>query len=52
MAEQLGLMISCGSDFHGPEVKKDIKLGFGLNGNLPTDNEEIVNTLLKALKMI
>lgn len=52
MAEQLGLMISCGSDFHGPEVKKDIKLGFGLNGNLPTDNEDIVNTLLKALKMI
>ena len=52
MAEDLGLMISCGSDFHGPEVKKDIKLGFGLNGNLPTDNEEIVNTLLKALKMI
>jgi len=52
MANELGLMVSCGSDFHGPEVKKDIKLGFGLCGNLPTDNEEIVNPILKALKMI
>ena len=52
MAKELGLMISCGSDFHGPEIKKDVKLGYGNNENLPTDNEEIVNEILKALKMI
>ncbi|MBO7133947.1 MAG: PHP domain-containing protein [Bacteroidales bacterium] len=52
MAKELGLMISCGSDFHGPEIKSNIKLGQGINGNLPTDNEEIVNGILKALKMI
>ena len=52
MAEELGLMISCGSDFHGPEVKKDIKLGLGINDNLPTDNDEIANTILKALNMV
>ena len=51
MANELGLMISCGSDFHGPEVKKDVKLGTGINRNLPTDNEEIIAPLLKALKM-
>lgn len=51
MAKELDLMISCGSDFHGPEVKKDVKLGTGINGNLPTYNEEIIAPLLKALNM-
>lgn len=51
MANELGLMISCGSDFHGPEVKKDVKLGTGINWNLPTDNEEIIAPILKALNM-
>ena len=51
MANELGIMISCGSDFHGPEVKKDVKLGTGINGNLPTDNEEIIAPLLKALNI-
>ncbi len=51
IAKELGLMISCGSDFHGPEVKKDVKLGTGNNENLPTDNEEIIAPLLKALNM-
>ena len=50
IANELGLLISCGSDFHGPKVKKDIKLGYG-NNNLPTDNEELIAPLLKALKM-
>gem|GEM_PF-5278906 len=43
-------MISCGSDFHGLEIKKEITLGYG-NNNIPTDNEEIIIPLLKALKM-
>lgn len=51
MAKELGLMISCGSDFHGPEVKKDVKLGLGVNCNLPTDNEALIAPLLKALNM-
>ena len=51
MANELGLMISCGSDFHGIEIKKDVKLGFGVNENLPTDNEELIVPLLKALNM-
>lgn len=51
MAKELGLMISCGSDFHGIEIKKDVKLGFGVNENLPTDNEELIAPLLKALNM-
>lgn len=50
IANELGLMISCGSDFHGLEIKKDIHLGYG-NYNLPTDDEEIIAPLLKALKM-
>ena len=51
MAKSLDLMISCGSDFHGPEVKKDVKLGLGINANLPTDDESIIAPILKTLKM-
>lgn len=51
MARELGLMISCGSDFHGLDVKNDVMLGLGTNGNIPTDNEEILAPILKALKM-
>ena len=51
IAKELGLMISCGSDFHGIEVKKSVILGLGTNENLPTDNEEIIAPLLKALNM-
>ena len=52
MAEEFGLMVSCGSDFHGIDVKKNVVLGHGIDNNLPTDNEEIIIPLLKALKMV
>lgn len=51
MANELRLLISCGSDFHGIEVKKNVKLGYGIDNNLPTDNEEIISPLLKALNI-
>ena len=34
LAQQYGLMVTGGSDFHGPAVKPGIELGTGRNGNL------------------
>ena len=34
LAKELGLLISCGSDFHGKDVKPDIRIGTGRNGSL------------------
>ncbi len=50
IAERNNLLISCGSDFHGPKIKKDVKLGSGCNNNLPTHNESILNEILKTLQ--
>lgn len=41
IAEKEGLLITCGSDFHGRGIKPEIELGKGINSNLPTDNDEI-----------
>lgn len=50
MAEQLGLFVTCGSDFHGIEVKNDVELGCGKNNNLPTNDEDIIKPLLEKLQ--
>lgn len=34
IANKYNLLISCGSDFHGKNVKPDIELGYGKNNNL------------------
>lgn len=47
LADQLGLYITGGSDFHGEKVKPQIELGYGINGSL-----HIPNTLLILKKVI
>lgn len=50
MAESEGLIITCGSDFHGPIAKPKIKLGGGINYNLPTSDERIFRNFYSELK--
>ena len=46
IANQLGLLISGGSDFHGPNTKADIKIWSGKNNNLNlTDNLTIIQKI-------
>lgn len=48
IAKELNLIITKGSDYHGPIVKPLIELGTGINNNIVLDNEdEILNNLLK-----
>ena len=46
MAQELNLLISGGSDYHGKGVKPDTKLGTGKNNNLKIKNL----SLLKYIK--
>lgn len=53
IAGELDLLISKGSDYHGPKVKKDIDLGTGINGNIIIDENienEIINKMKERLK--
>ena len=42
LAEKYNLLVSGGSDYHGPLVKPDIKLGIGLHNNVNLDDISIV----------
>ena len=48
IATELGLLISKGSDYHGPKIKKDIELGSGINGNILID-EKTENDLIDKI---
>ena len=50
MAESEGLIITCGSDYHGPIAKPKIKLGKGIDSNLPTCDESIFRNFYAELK--
>lgn len=41
LTKKHNLLVTCGSDFHGPSVKPDIALGTGKNGNLNVSDETI-----------
>lgn len=45
VAEKYNLLISGGSDFHGPNIKPDIELGSGKNNNLNIKMLSIINRL-------
>lgn len=49
LAEKHGLLVTCGSDFHGPAVKPDIQLGTGLFGSLNVTDAGIVSRLAAAI---
>lgn len=49
IAGELDLLISKGSDYHGPKVKKDIDLGTGIGGNILID-ENIENEIISKMK--
>jgi predicted metal-dependent phosphoesterase TrpH len=38
LAKKYNLIITCGSDFHGPTITPDIVMGSGINGNLINDD--------------
>ena len=47
IAKENNLLISKGSDYHGPITKPDIELGTGINNNIVNDEEdEILNKIL------
>ena len=47
IAETQGLLITKGSDDHGPIVKPDISIGTGINNNIVNDYEkEIIKNLI------
>jgi len=53
MADELGLLVSKGSDYHGPIVKPGIFLGTGIENNIVNDEEdEIINKLLLKSKNV
>lgn len=45
IANEFGLLQSGGSDYHGPMVKPDIRLGRGINNNLYITNLSIISKL-------
>ena len=47
IAEQYGLLISGGSDFHGKTVKPDIELGTGKNNNIKNKKLSLSDKLHK-----
>jgi predicted metal-dependent phosphoesterase TrpH len=42
LAKKYNLIITCGSDFHGPTVTPDIVMGSGINGNLINDDVRMI----------
>lgn len=49
VAEKYHLLITCGSDFHGPDVKPDIQLGTGVHGSLGICDASIPDNLATAI---
>ncbi len=53
-AKEYGLLVTVGSDYHGPDVKPDIKIGSGCNGSLfaarPME-QQILNDLRQAINI-
>lgn len=43
------LLFTCGSDFHGINVKPDTKMGSGINNNILNDDGEIILNNLKRI---
>lgn len=53
MADELRLLVSKGSDYHGPIVKPGIYLGTGIENNIVNDEENsIIENLIEAKKRI
>ena len=49
LAAEFDLIVTCGSDFHGLDVKRDVFLAKGSKDNLPTYDESIVEELINAI---
>lgn len=53
IAKELNLVISKGSDYHGPVTKPDVELVYGKKGNIVSDEEsEIIKNLLEYKKTL
>lgn len=53
IADEYGLIFTCGSDYHGPDVKPDILLGRGYNDSLIKANvpeDEIIERLKEKIR--
>lgn len=51
IAKDLNLIITKGTDYHGPIIKPNIELATGINNNLILDNENIIlENILKFIK--
>ena len=48
LAKKYGLLITCGSDFHGEKIKPDIKIGIGTGRLTSFDNVKIAEQLRRA----
>ncbi len=48
MVDELGILYSVGSDYHGYVVKPKVKLGSGINNNLNFENATILSKILRS----
>ena len=52
LAKKLNLLVTKGSDYHGPIIKPEVELGTGKNGNIvSTEEDEILEKLLNYKKL-
>lgn len=51
LAEKYDLLVTCGSDYHGPKVKPDIQMGTGVQGSLCVTDENIVQRLSQKIAL-
>ncbi|MFR2935547.1 MAG: hypothetical protein ACLTLH_09665, partial [Ruminococcus sp.] len=49
LAEKHHLLVTCGSDFHGPQIKPEILPGTGIRNSLCIENREIPKHLQEAI---
>jgi predicted metal-dependent phosphoesterase TrpH len=52
IAERLGLIVTGGSDFHGPHIKPGVLIGTGKDGMLDFDDIDIADRLIRAVGLI
>lgn len=53
LAKKLNLLVTKGSDYHGPITKPEVELGTGKNGNIVSaEEDEILEKLLNYKKLI
>ena len=51
LAQEYGLLVTGGSDYHGPHITPGVELGHGSNNNLSLDDARIVDALKERIAL-